>query len=179
MLYLIRHGEAAASWGNHPDPGLSDLGQAQAEAVAEELERHGIRQIVSSPMQRCRETAQPLELRLGLEAVISQAVSEIETPSGVSDRISWLRGFMGGTWDNEARSHLSWRDTMLAHLLDMPDNTAVFSHFVAINAIVSKLQNRPETRVFSPAYCSVTKLVREGNSLKVQQLGSESTTRVL
>ena len=24
MIYLVRHGEAAASWGNHPDPGLSD-----------------------------------------------------------------------------------------------------------------------------------------------------------
>ena len=30
MIYLVRHGEAAASWGDHPDPGLSELGQKQA-----------------------------------------------------------------------------------------------------------------------------------------------------
>ena len=33
-LYLVRHGEAAAAWGDHDDPGLSPLGQAQATDAA-------------------------------------------------------------------------------------------------------------------------------------------------
>lgn len=179
MLYLIRHGEAAASWGDHPNPGLSELGHRQAEAVAEELAELGVRQIVSSPMQRCRETARPLERLLGVKADIVEEVSEIQTPPGVKDRVSWLRTFMAGTWPMEAKSHVEWRDKMEARLLSMPDRTAVFSHFVAINAIVSKLQDQPETKVFSPTYCSVTILERRAGRLTVQRLGSESETRVL
>ena len=30
-IIFIRHGEAAGKWGDHPDPGLSDKGQLQAE----------------------------------------------------------------------------------------------------------------------------------------------------
>ena len=37
-IILIRHGEAASSWGDDPDPGLSNLGKSQAEAVKENLE---------------------------------------------------------------------------------------------------------------------------------------------
>jgi len=29
-IILIRHGEASASWGDDPDPGLSQLGENQA-----------------------------------------------------------------------------------------------------------------------------------------------------
>lgn len=179
MLYLIRHGEAAAGWGNHPDPGLSDLGRRQADAVAHELEAFGIQHIISSPMKRCRQTARPLEERLDIDAEVVNEVSEILTPPGIEDRVAWLRDFMGGTWDSEAKSHVEWRDAIVRKLLIIPDNTAVFSHFVAINAVVSKLQNRPEARVFSPTYCSVTVLKRVGDQLEVQRLGSESETRVL
>ena len=33
-LTLVRHGRAAAGWGDDLDPGLDDLGRAQAESVA-------------------------------------------------------------------------------------------------------------------------------------------------
>jgi len=33
-IFLVRHGEAAASWGESPDPGLSELGRRQAEVAA-------------------------------------------------------------------------------------------------------------------------------------------------
>jgi broad specificity phosphatase PhoE len=179
MLYLVRHGEAAASWGDHPNPGLSETGRGQAEAVARHLQDLGVKQIVTSPMQRCRETARPLEALMGVEGRVLDAVSEISTPDGVSDRVAWLRTFMAGTWDVEAQSHIAWRDTMLAELDKLPDQTVVFSHFVAINAIVSALQGAAHTGVFRPGYCSVTSLTRENGQLKVQQLGGESETRVL
>ena len=168
MLYLVRHGEAAASWGNHPNPGLSDLGHRQAESAATELHALGVSHIVSSPMQRCRETARPLEARLGLTASIIEEVSEISTPKDIHDRVEWLRVFMGGTWENEASTHRAWRDAMIARLEGLSDN-----------AVVSKLQQRAETLVFRPTYCSVTTLERSAEGLKIQQLGSESETRVL
>lgn len=130
-------------------------------------------------MQRCRETARPLEARLGLTASVIEEVSEISTPEDIHDRVEWLRVFMGGTWENEASTHRAWRDAMIARLEGLPDNTVVFTHFVAINAVVSKLQQRAETLVFRPTYCSVTTLERSAEGLKIQQLGSESDTRVL
>ncbi len=33
-LYLVRHGKASAGWGMEKDPGLDDLGHAQAKAAA-------------------------------------------------------------------------------------------------------------------------------------------------
>ena len=63
-IILIRHGEAASSWGDDPDPGLSNLGKDQAEAVKENLESFKSQnfQLISSPKKRAIETAQPTSL---------------------------------------------------------------------------------------------------------------------
>ena len=37
QIWIVRHGEAAASWEKDPDPGLSNLGQLQAEETATAL----------------------------------------------------------------------------------------------------------------------------------------------
>lgn len=178
-IFLVRHGEAAAGWGDHPDPGLSARGREQAEAVSRHLLSLGATRALSSPMQRCRETARPFEAVLGAGAEIVPEVSEIATPEGVTDRVSWLRGYMAGTWDVEGAGHKLWRDRMLDRLLAVPDGTAVFTHFVAINAVVSALEQSTSTIVFRPGHCSVTVLSRDQGMLKLQELGSESATRVL
>jgi broad specificity phosphatase PhoE len=36
-IILVRHGEAASSWSEHPDPGLSSDGITQAKNVSEEF----------------------------------------------------------------------------------------------------------------------------------------------
>ena len=33
-IYMIRHGKAAAGWDGNADPGLNELGRAQAEAAS-------------------------------------------------------------------------------------------------------------------------------------------------
>ena len=53
-LYLVRHGQAAASWGEDPDPGLNALGHGQAARMAAAL---GPMPIMISPLRRTRETA--------------------------------------------------------------------------------------------------------------------------
>ena len=98
MIYLIRHGEAAAGWGDHPDPGLSALCAKQAQAVAAQFNAATITNIISSPMQRCRETSAPLSDLLSLTPAIAPQVSEIGTPPDIGDRVTWLRGLMAGTW---------------------------------------------------------------------------------
>ncbi len=179
MIYLVRHGEAAAGWGDHPDPGLSDLGNRQAQAVAEILGGSGIRNILSSPMQRCRETSAPLSAKLTLQPAIAAEVSEIATPANTADRVDWLRTVMAGTWTEAGADYVRWRADMGAFVGALPPGTAVFSHFVAINALCGLLEDDDRVTVFRPGHCSVTRLeVRDGR-LRVAEYGSESATRVL
>lgn len=179
MIYLIRHGEAAAGWGDHPDPGLSELGNRQAEAVAEILGRFGIQNIIASPMQRCRETSGPLSAKLGLSPAIAREVSEIATPADTQDRVAWLRTVMAGTWTEAGADYVGWRAEMGAFVSALPAGTAVFSHFVAINALCSLLEGDDRVTVFRPGHCSVTRLEQRDGRLRLAEYGSESATRVL
>ena len=82
-IYLVRHGEAAASWGQSPDPGLSELGHEQARNAA-----HALRPLlagaepalISSPLARALETAAPLAAELGLSVQVNEAFKEIQVP---------------------------------------------------------------------------------------------------
>jgi len=62
QIWIVRHGEAAASWEKDPDPCLSALGQSQAEETANAL--MGLvpmgAQLISSPLRRAQETAAAL-----------------------------------------------------------------------------------------------------------------------
>ena len=179
MIFLVRHGEAAAGWGDHPDPGLSDLGKQQANAVAVALENLGAKSAISSPMLRCRETALPFEQRMGLVAKVAPEVSEIDTPDDVEDRVAWLRTLMAGEWKGASHDFQGWRQAMLDFVTGLPDDTVVFSHFVAINALAGMIESDPRVVVFRPGHCSVTQLSRMPTALHVAEYGSESATRVL
>ncbi|WP_353256429.1 histidine phosphatase family protein [Hyphomonas sp.] len=179
MIWLIRHGEAAAGWGDHPDPGLSAVGAKQAEAVAEILKGAGVQRVVSSPMQRCRETSAPLAAKLGLTPVIAPQVSEIATPPGTADRVDWLRTVMAGTWTSAGPDYSQWRSRMSTFAHDLPDGAAVFSHFVAINALCGSLEQDDRVTMFRPGHCSITRLERRHGQLRVAEYGSEAATRVL
>ena len=67
------------------------------------------------------------------------------------------------------------RDTVAA----LPDGTAVFSHFVAINAIVGQITGQRDVLVFRPGHCSITLLEKTEAGLKLDKLGDEGATRVL
>ncbi|MEO9971208.1 MAG: histidine phosphatase family protein [Hyphomonadaceae bacterium] len=177
MIYLVRHGEAAASWGEHPDPGLSTKGQLQSERAAERLSDLGADNLICSPMRRCRETAAPFARKLGRAAAINQAVSEIVTPEGIEDRVAWLRDLMSGQWPD---AMIDWRRGAYDAVCDLPDGTAIFSHFVAINAIVGMAQKDNTVLIFKPDHCSITRLEHDGNGgLCVAELGGDAVTKIL
>lgn len=182
-VFLIRHGEAAAAWGgDDDDPGLSAAGHVQAAAAAERLAGLGPLAALSSPMRRCRETAAPYELRRGGPALIEPHVSEVPTPSGVADRPSWLRQnfpWRGGEprlWTSLDSNLKAWRDAVLARVRAIDEDTAVFSHFIAINVIVGAALDRPETIVCKPGYASITELSVSPSGLQLVRFGEEMQT---
>lgn len=179
MIYLVRHGEASAGWGHVHDPGLSELGVRQARQVAETLRDQAIEQALTSPMARCQQTAAPFSELSGLPAKIDPAVTEIPTPQGLDDRVSWLRGFMSGSWDQAPSIIADWRMALLERAHALNEQTIVFTHFIAINTIVGHIKGSQAVTSFRPGHCSVTKLCRTANGLEIDSLGSEAATQVL
>ena len=180
MITLIRHGEAAAKWGDHPDPGLSALGHEQASTVIQALEGQTVSKILTSPKRRCQETAEHLADALSLVAVVEPDFIEVPTPEGIEDRVTWLQGVLAGTWDEAPRVVQAWRETMLSALSNLPDNTVIFTHFVAINAIVTGLEETSHVTSFRPNYCSLTQLQRQpSSSFHIIRKGTEAGTRIL
>lgn len=186
-LYLIRHGKPAATWGEaDEDPGLDAAGQAQAEAARDHLlslppELRPSR-VVSSPLRRCRETAMPTAQALGVEIEIDPSVGEIPTPSTLSaeDRPGWLREVFQGRWA-DARGDLdydAWRREV-ARSLTGRGGTAVFSHYVAINAVMSVLAEDDRVLVFRPDHASISALETDGEALTLVERGREASTGVL
>lgn len=136
-LWLVRHGRAAAGWGDDPDPGLDAEGRAQAEAVADRLGAMAPVALVTSPLRRTRETAAPLAARWGVEPVVDGAVAEIPSPTEVLDeRASWLEGVLRSSYGDLDPSLGRWRDEVVGWLRSRTVDHVVVTHFVAINAAV-------------------------------------------
>jgi broad specificity phosphatase PhoE len=80
-LFIVRHGQtawnAAKVFRGRKNIPLSPTGLHQAELVAGRLTREGIRRVISSPLDRARQTATPLATRLGLETEIDERLIDI------------------------------------------------------------------------------------------------------
>ena len=98
LIYLIRHGEAAAKSNEADDPGLSALGREQAMAVAERMRAFGPLALVSSPLARAQETAAPLAEIWRRTPVIEAAVREVPSPPG-QDRGAWFNRVLANAVD--------------------------------------------------------------------------------
>jgi len=179
-LYLVRHGRAAASFAEARDPELDLAGRAQAEALAERLAPLGPLPIVTSPLRRTRETAEPLERRWGRVARVEPAVAEIPARErDLTRRGEWLRGIMTARWSALEADLAAWRDGVLTALGVLPETTVVVTHFVAINVAVGAALGDDRVLVCSPDHCSVTVLEVEAGALRLVARGAEGATRVL
>lgn len=180
-LFLIRHGEPEAAWGEADDPGLSAKGRTQAEVAARTLP-DGLA-IVSSPMRRCRETAAAYETRLAASSRIDARVSEVATPEGLADRRAWLAetfpwrlGAAPRLWGSLEPALHRWRAEAIDAVRALERDTAVFTHFIAVNAVVGAALGREETIVCRPAPASITSLSLEGGVLRLIAHGESMDT---
>jgi broad specificity phosphatase PhoE len=186
-LYLIRHGKPTCSWGGaDEDPGLDETGRAQARAARDALLALPAAErplcVVSSPLRRCRETAAPLAEALGVAVEIDAAVGEIPTPVALAAglRGEWLKRAFAGRWD-EVEGDLdydAWRRGVAASLVSR-GGAAVFSHFVAINAVISALEDDDRVAGFRPDHASIQVLDSANGVLTLVAKGREAVTGVL
>ena len=187
-VYLIRHAKPSAVWGGgDDDPGLDEAGQAQARAAADALlalpagERPT--RVVSSPLRRCLETAQPFAEAIGARIEIDPLVGEIPTPAGLAAeaRGPWLRKAFTGDWaDIEGDlDYDAWRHDVMRAVASRA-NAAVFSHFVAINAALTALAGERQVITLRPDHASISVFeLDDAGGLKLVARGREATTGVL
>ncbi|MFW5468482.1 histidine phosphatase family protein [Knoellia sp. CPCC 206435] len=82
VVHLVRHGEVhnpdRVLYGRLPEFHLSALGRDMAELVATHLADHDVTHVVSSPLERARETAAPIAAAHDLEVELDARVLEAE-----------------------------------------------------------------------------------------------------
>jgi broad specificity phosphatase PhoE len=179
-IYLVRHGRAAADWGSHVDPGLDDVGRAQAEAMAARLESKGPLPLVASPLRRTRETAAALERQWAVGARIEPRVGEISSPlEDLASRADWLRGIMPCRWPELDEPLRRWRESVIEALRTLSEDTVVVTHYIAINVAVGHALGDPRVTCFRPDHCSCTVLEVAASRLALIELGAQAATRVL
>ncbi|MBT3425191.1 MAG: hypothetical protein HOL98_09840 [Gammaproteobacteria bacterium] len=96
-IYGVRHGRAAAGFSQGPDPGLDTLGHQQAIGAAGKLIAKLPLVIISSPLKRALETAQPLVDMSHIDVIIEPRVAEVpSTGLNLSERGPRLQQVMRG-----------------------------------------------------------------------------------
>lgn len=186
-IYMIRHGKAAAGWDGDADPGLDELGQAQAEAVAAKVQALVAAPvpIYSSPLKRCQETAAPLAAAWNVTPQIEAGVGEIPPPlEDLTARTDWLRRVMAGTWQGLYDDAVSvesgvdfrgWNDNVVNTLNALEGEAVViFSHFIALNAAYCAATGGQDVVSFAPENCSLSIFETDGQSLKLIEQGEET-----
>ncbi|MGN8051206.1 histidine phosphatase family protein [Curtobacterium sp. 22159] len=164
-LLLIRHGQTPANVDGVldaavPGPGLTELGQRQADALPAALADRGIERIFTSTMVRTQITAAPLAAALGVEPVVLSGLREIEAgdTQGKRDRVSvqtyistvhgWAQGDrstrMPGA-ESGTEFFERYDDAVRQILATGCDVAAAFSHGAAIRTWASVVaQNTPD-----------------------------------
>jgi broad specificity phosphatase PhoE len=173
QLIFVRHGRPKVMDGDK-DPVLSDEGQAKAETLARWLVNRKIDRVVSSPMRRALGTAEPTSRILSLDLEVIDGLAEVSSGGsgyrGVEelrkDPARWSKflddpvSFFGG-------DPVEFRRTVLgavAGLVNGHDGrTAVFTHGVPINVVISHALGLKRVMHFLPHYCSLTRV--SGSSL--------------
>ncbi|MFN2495687.1 MAG: histidine phosphatase family protein [Pseudonocardiaceae bacterium] len=82
VVHLLRHGEVhnpeGLLYGRLPGFRLSDVGVRQAELIAVHLGHRDVVTVVSSPLLRAQQTAEPISARLGLDLITDERLIEAD-----------------------------------------------------------------------------------------------------
>ena len=174
-IVLVRHALPvrvdASPDGGPADPGLSEVGRAQAERVVQALAGDDVTALYTSPKLRARETAAPLERALGMTADVAEGIAEFDSGDDSYVPVEELRAAGDPRWELLAKGDLSRTgvdpdafrarvvEAVLAIAARHPGGRAVlFTHAGAINAAAGDVLAQSRPIWMAPAYCSLTRL---------------------
>jgi probable phosphoglycerate mutase len=198
QLVLVRHAlPVRVDAGRIPDagpadPALTPRGHEQAELVATLLSNEVVSGIYSSPSLRARQTAAPLCRRVGIEAVIENALAEWDTSSPSYVPVEEMREAGGPRWEALRRGdtydptfdYEPYRETVVAGIDRIlgacgAGTVVLFTHAGVVNAYLGHVlgQRKPFWLPLprSPFYASISRLdVTEGTDARVVSINETS-----
>ena len=180
QLLLIRHALPARierTDGVPADPPLTDLGWAQARAMAGWLAAETLDALYVSPLQRARQTAQPLSDALGLDAIVIDGVAEYDrhdqTYIPIEEMRAMHRDGTGDHWKKLLADTISderklWRQEIVTVVEELVaahrgHNVAIVCHGGVINAYVTHILGVEKPMVFEPSYTSLNRIAAAGS----------------
>jgi len=173
-IYLVRHGKAETLWGTGGDPGLDRMGHEQAEEAARSLASLGPLQIVSSPLTRALETSKPLADIWNVTPRVDDRIGEIPCPvQDSADRRQWLHQVMALNWGDLDGNLRTWRRGVIEAIRELEEDTVLFSHFIAINAVVGAATGDDRVVSFWPQNASITMIDVNPSVLTLRNRGVE------
>jgi 2,3-bisphosphoglycerate-dependent phosphoglycerate mutase len=165
-LLLIRHARPlrAESIDGPADPGLSDLGRRQVEALADWLVPEGLVAIYTSPLRRSVETAVPLGQALGLAVTPDAALAEYDADAMAYIPIEELRAAGDPRW-MEVPDDIAGFQSRVVEGVDRlvaahpSQRIAIVCHGGVINVVVSAVLGIGPQMIFLPAYTSISRVL--------------------
>ena len=165
-IWLVRHGEAAASFDQDTDPPLSDLGREQAARSADRLSRcvPDDAQLLSSPKLRAVQTGEPFAVLRKSALDVDRRFIELPSPGDLNERKDWIQRVLKGRWSELPESVHDWQRDIVTTIQALRAPTVIFSHFLVINTVAAHMSGEDAVLQCLPANGSVHHLrVEEGS----------------
>jgi probable phosphoglycerate mutase len=181
-LALVRHAEPVrTAAGNGPaDPGLTPLGFAQARRLAEWLARENVDAVLSSPMRRAVETAEPIAGAFGLDVEIVDGLIEYDSTSDdyipmeelqKSGDPRWL-AMVEGRWEEFGADPPHVFKARVANTVeDIVDRypgrrVVAVCHGGVVNCALASILGIDRYLWFEPAYTSISRVVASRSGVR-------------
>ena len=189
-LIIIRHARPERADGVHAtaDPPLSESGRQQAEATAAFLAGEPVHHIVSSPLRRAQQTAEPLAARLGIDLETNEGLREIDPFGGsyvpaeelgadhhvvqtfVGDRFA-LFDSVGGI-DVFRSTVVNAFDAVIA--ANRGRRVAVFTHGMVLGCYLTALVGHQDPFVLVADYCGIYRVEAAANGIRTLRSANET-----
>jgi len=175
-LLLIRHAEPVrigpGTAAGPADPHLTGRGRAQADRLAAWLAADPIEKLLSSPLRRARETAEPVARTLGLDVEVVDGLMEYDARSDFYIPVEELRetrdhhwtAMIEGRWDELGGEPPDQFRARIVPCVDaiierFPGGTvAAVCHGGVINVYLAALLGLERHLWFHPEYTSISRI---------------------
>jgi probable phosphoglycerate mutase len=176
-LLIIRHGLPVRidDAGGPADPELSPEGHEQARRLADWLRHDTITAIVTSPMQRARQTAVPLAEAFGLEPIVDDELAEFDRGQHFYVPLEELKAARDPRYEAQMRGEhmdsevdpFTFREVVTVAVERVIEGNrggtvAVVCHGGVINAYASHVLGIESPLFFQPHYTSVNRFLASG-----------------
>lgn len=131
--------------------------------------------IISSPLRRALETAEPFARLWGSTITVEPAIAELPPPQDVTaeNAVQWFLQLAHRDWRDLPRDYEERRTQIIRFADSITETALVVTHLLAINAMVGFAQQTERVISYAAANCSVT-AVEIGDSWRLVRRGRES-----